>query len=117
MRQFRSGKIRINAVCLLILFLAYQAGYTAFLHVHYVDGVSVVHSHPFHNTHGHTQSSFLSIGQATPLASSVDGAPICLLPFLVLLAVLSCAPLTRLVARKPWACLTLRAPPASFFIH
>lgn len=54
MQQLKKGKTRIKALCLLVLFAVYQAGYTAFLHVHYVDGVPVVHSHPFHQTHGHT---------------------------------------------------------------
>ena len=31
---------------LLTLFVAYQASITMFAHVHYINGVSIVHSHP-----------------------------------------------------------------------
>ena len=77
MQQLKKGKTRIKALCLLVLFAVYQAGYTAFLHVHYVDGVPVVHSHPFHQTHGHTHSSYLAIGHAEPLTSPTGGEAVC----------------------------------------
>ena len=117
MRQLKRARMRINAVCLLILFMMYQAGYAAFLHVHYVDGVPVVHSHPFHAAHGHTQASLLSIGQEAPLTSTVGGEAVCCLPFLVLLAVLCSRLLLGLAIRRSWLSLTLRAPPVSFFIR
>ena len=117
MQQLKKGKTRIKALCLLVLFAVYQAGYTAFLHVHYVDGVPVVHSHPFHQTHGHTHSSYLAIGHAEPLTSPTGGEAVCPSPLLVLLTVLYCAPLARLAVRRPWGRLALRAPPTSFFIR
>ena len=44
----RGIKRTICALCLLALFVAYQASITAFTHVHYVNGVLITHSHPFH---------------------------------------------------------------------
>lgn len=45
----------IGAVCLLVLFVAYQTSITAFTHVHYVNGVIITHSHPFHGKHTHSK--------------------------------------------------------------
>lgn len=49
----RGIKRTICALCLLALFVAYQASITAFTHVHYVNGVLITHSHPFHNQQLH----------------------------------------------------------------
>ncbi len=48
----------IGAVCLLVLFVAYQTSITAFTHVHYVNGVIITHSHPFHGKHTHSNPNF-----------------------------------------------------------
>lgn len=53
----------IGAVCLLVLFVAYQTSITAFTHVHYVNGVIITHSHPFHGKHTHSKSELLVIGR------------------------------------------------------
>lgn len=45
---------------LLALFVSYQVGVIAFTHVHYVNGVMVVHSHPSTNSsHQHTASQIV----------------------------------------------------------
>ena len=82
----RGIKRTICALCLLALFVAYQASITAFTHVHYVNGVLITHSHPFHNQHSHSTDSLIVIGAvalqfghagllraATPDAFSVAG--------------------------------------------
>lgn len=82
----RGIKRTICALCLLALFVAYQASITAFTHVHYVNGVLITHSHPFHNQHSHSTDSLchrpavaLQFGHAgllraaTPDALSVAG--------------------------------------------
>lgn len=82
----RGIKRTICALCLLALFVAYQASITAFTHVHYVNGVLITHSHPFHNQHSHSTDSLIVIGllshfssdtpdccDATPDALSVAG--------------------------------------------
>ena len=47
MRNVKLQNQQIRAICLLILFLGYQLSVSAFTHLHIIDGVSVVHSHPF----------------------------------------------------------------------
>ena len=72
----REGKIFISG-CLLVLFLCYQVGIIAFTHVHYVNGVMVVHSHPFGNdTHEHSAAQLLLIGQLSHVEmTAADLAP------------------------------------------
>ena len=60
----------IGALSLLVLFIMYQASITAFTHVHYVNGVMITHSHPFHGTHSHSQTSLLVIGHLSVFHSS-----------------------------------------------
>lgn len=49
---------------LLGLYLSYQAGITMFTHVHYVNGVMIVHSHPSKDKqHTHTTEQYLLIHQ------------------------------------------------------
>ena len=51
---------------LLTLFLAYQASITMFAHVHYVNGVMLVHSHPSADSqHTHTESQILTLAQVS----------------------------------------------------
>lgn len=47
---------------LVALFVTYQVGITMFAHVHYVNGVMIVHSHPStDNEHTHTGSQILTV--------------------------------------------------------
>lgn len=51
-------------IFLLTLFLAYQASVTMFSHVHYVNGVMIIHSHPNQDQdHTHTEAQILTIAQ------------------------------------------------------
>lgn len=59
----------IGAVCLLVLFVAYQTSITAFTHVHYVNGVLITHSHPFHGKHTHSKSELVVIGRLSTFQS------------------------------------------------
>ena len=51
------------SLLLFSLFTAYQVSITMFTHVHYVNGVLVVHSHPYgsKSEHTHSQSEVLVI--------------------------------------------------------
>lgn len=50
---------------LLALFATFQVGITMFSHVHYVNGVMIVHSHPSKDKHHtHTEGQIVSIAQA-----------------------------------------------------
>ena len=47
---------------MLLLFVVYQVGITSFVHVHIVNGVTVVHSHlTVDNEHEHTANQVASI--------------------------------------------------------
>ena len=49
---------------LLILFVTYQVSITMFAHMHYVNGVMIVHSHPStDNEHTHTEGQILTLAQ------------------------------------------------------
>ena len=61
---------------LLTLFLAYQASITMFAHVHYVNGVMIVHSHPSTDSeHTHTQSQILTLAQVSEWAGTEQVQP------------------------------------------
>ena len=49
--------------------MAYQASITAFTHVHYVNGVLITYSHPFHNQHSHSTDSLIVIGLLSHFSS------------------------------------------------
>jgi len=47
---------------LLALFVTYQASITVFSHIHYVNGVMIVHSHPSSDDeHTHTERQILTL--------------------------------------------------------
>lgn len=102
----------IGAVCLLVLFVAYQASITAFTHVHYLNGVIIVHSHPFHGKHIHSKAEFVVIGRLstfqTPEVEEYEN----LHPMRTLLAVLETERMPLLVKGGLRQVLSLRAPPA-----
>ena len=51
---------------LLTLFVAYQASITMFAHVHYINGVTIVHSHPTaDNEHTHTDGQLLTLAHVS----------------------------------------------------
>ncbi|WP_155888323.1 hypothetical protein [Bacteroides propionicifaciens] len=61
---------RVRLVFFLVgLFVTYCMGRAAFLHIHYIDGVMVAHSHPFSHSEHHTHSTvdFTSIDRLTGL--------------------------------------------------
>ena len=57
----RLKRNRIAGISLLILFALYWCGITLFTHSHVVNGVVVVHSHPYNTEHTHTQAQFETI--------------------------------------------------------
>lgn len=55
---------RYISTLLLVLFLFYFAGTQLFVHTHNIDGIQVVHSHPYGNErsgHSHTTSQLIHI--------------------------------------------------------
>ncbi len=51
---FRTGKT--IGILLLMLFLGYYGSITFFTHVHIVDGVAIVHSHPYKSLNGNNRT-------------------------------------------------------------
>ncbi len=107
----KSIKRTICALCLLLLFVAYQASVTAFTHVHYVNGVLITHSHPFHNRHSHSATSLIVIGLLSHFSS--DKPDCCELqhPMRSLLRVVENATDTPAIKGKVYRMISLRAPP------
>ncbi len=59
---------KISRFFLLILFLGYYGSITLFTHTHIINGITIVHSHPFNSgtkenpiKHQHTENGFLLI--------------------------------------------------------
>lgn len=97
---------------LLVLFVTYWASITAFTHVHYINGVPVTHSHPYHGSHSHTKSAVLVIDRLATFYSPEVEVYENLHSMAVLLAVVKTEPVHS--ARKTGVkrALFLRAPPA-----
>ena len=104
----------IGALSLLVLFIMYQASITAFTHVHYVNGVMITHSHPFHGTHSHSQTSLLVIGHLSAFYSSGVDVYEVQHPMRPLLAIIRAKPSKPSVKWEVIRTLSLRAPPALF---
>ena len=81
--------IHILKLFLPLIFIAYLGGITLFTHSHVVNGVIIVHSHPFKGEHQHTEveletifflSSFAASGSLfTPSSTTVFLGLLCLL--------------------------------------
>ena len=86
---------------MLVLFVAYQTSITAFTHVHYVNGVLITHSHPFHGKHTHSKSELVVIGRLSTFQSPEVDLYEELHPMRILLAMLETEKLTSLV-KEEW---------------
>ena len=97
---------------LLTLFVAYQASITMFSHIHYVNGVMIVHSHPSaDDEHTHTPSQILTLAQVSEWAGT---EPVFVTLSEVSLAVfdtLECERASRTLSDIHSHCISLRAPP------
>ena len=97
---------------LLTLFVTYQASITMFAHVHYINGVMIVHSHPSaDNEHTHTVSQILTLAQVSEWAGT---EPVFVTLAEVSLSVfdtLECERKSRTLSDLYSHCISLRAPP------
>ena len=67
-----------------LLFIAYLGGITLFTHSHVVNGVIIVHSHPFKGQHEHTEVQLETIFYlASFVSSSLPLLPVAATVFLV----------------------------------
>lgn len=67
--------IRITASLFLAVFVVYYAIISAYAHVHVVNGVMVVHSHPFSDQHTHTAGQTLVLHYLTDFHSLEASGP------------------------------------------
>lgn len=84
----RARHIRVWALSLLTLFVIYYTVTTLYAHIHEVNGVVVVHSHPFTEHHSHSSGQTLTLHFLSTFVSLDWHAtdPVCLdLPLLYLL--------------------------------
>lgn len=82
-----------------LLFIAYLGGITLFTHSHVVNGVIIVHSHPFKGEHSHTEAQvetifFLSSFVASSLPAILFAASAFLILLRHQLACTTCSSLT-----------------------
>lgn len=106
----RGIKRTICALCLLALFVAYQASITAFTHVHYVNGVLITHSHPFHNQHSHSTDSLIVIGLLSHFSSDTPDCCELQHPMRSLLQVMESETDTPVIKGKACDALSPRSP-------
>lgn len=105
-------------IALPALFIAYLGCLIAFTHVHIVNGVTIVHSHPYSKTddgrpdHDHSYAQFQLLHQLSTV--QIGGAllvSILLAAFLSVLYKLSCNPVYPDYLLPVKGKLSLRAPP------
>lgn len=114
----RLKKHRITGAVLLVLFALYWCGITLFTHSHVVNGVIVVHSHPYNVEHSHTPAQletvfFLSLLQASGDLSEAGELPFWLIPLGVIVFAGASA-----VSVRPARNILTRGPPClRFSIH
>ena len=102
----------LTPVFLLTLFLAYQVAVTAFTHVHIVNGVMIVHSHPSSNKHHtHTTGQVISIAHLSTIQTLEAAAGIPITVDRPLLYVLKYQTNTFRAKAPHTHCVHLRAPP------
>lgn len=66
---------RTCAAMFLTIFMVYYAIVAVYTHVHIVNGVMVVHSHPFSDEHNHTAQQTLVLHYASEFISLEAGSP------------------------------------------
>ena len=109
-------------ILLPALFIAYLGCIIAFTHVHIVNGVTIVHSHPYHKTddgrpdHEHGYAEFQLLHQLSTIQiSGAAFAQVLIAAFLATFCVLSTCPVYPDHLRPVLGKVSLRSPPFVFF--
>lgn len=114
-KRFLEKLRKIMKFFLPLLFITYLGGITLFTHSHVVNGVIIVHSHPFKGAHEHTEVQLETIFYLSSfITSSVPELLTAALAFLFLLCVLRIPAVERIKCVKPRSGISLRAPPFPF---
>lgn len=101
-----------------VLFISYMAGITLFTHSHVVNGVTIVHSHPFkkNSPHSHTTVEFQLIQLLNHLTATDGGIVIPCFSFIaILLCTVLCFPRQMACLASVRGVISLRAPPCVRF--
>ncbi len=99
-----------------VLFVSYMAGITLFTHSHVVNGVTIVHSHPFKKGagHSHTTNEVQLIHHLSHvLATDAGIAPVSFSYIPIYIIVLATAVLCFGHTRRCAGLIHLRAPPVA----
>lgn len=106
---------KIMRLFLPLLFIAYLGESNLFTHSHVIDGVVIVHSHPFKGSHEHTVAQLETIFLLSSFTILSLSAPLTLASiFLVLLYMLAVPATGRAKRFKTRVNISLRAPPVHF---
>ncbi|MBU3813205.1 MAG: hypothetical protein H9791_01670 [Candidatus Bacteroides intestinipullorum] len=107
---------RIIKFALPLIFILYWGGITLFTHTHVVNGVIMVHSHPFKTNHQHSQAEAETIlildHYTTSAIPSLEPIVQC---FCILLGVLAIPRTIHLRLPQTEDGIRLRAPPYCVF--
>ncbi len=109
--------IIIWSAFLLTLFAVYYSIIAIYTHVHIINGVMVVHSHPFHGQHTHTEGQLLVLNFLSHFYSEEVGETVSFtIPFRPLLYILP----DEYIETSPCSLFSdgiyWRGPPSAFFI-
>ena len=106
---------RFMGVILMLVVAIYLASSTLFIHSHTIDGIVVVHSHPFlgsSSAHTHSDSSVDTIYRLTmPNAMTADG--VAEIPYTMLSIAIEESSVVDVTYAAEHSISLLRAPPAS----
>lgn len=63
----KQGISKLFRLLLLVLFLGYYSGITLFPHTHVINGITIIHSHPFNSGGGNNSSNLPHSGKELQL--------------------------------------------------
>jgi len=112
-KKMQKRKYIFIPLLLLTLFVAYQASITMFAHMHYINGVMIVHSHPStDNEHTHTEGQVLTLALVSDWAGTEPSFVTMGEVNLSVFYTLECDRASRFVQDSCSHCISLRAPPS-----
>lgn len=107
----RQAKVVLTSLLLLTLFATYQVSITMFTHVHYVNGVMIMHSHPNQGKHSHTKTEVVVIDRLASFHTLEAEVSVFVEPLRPLLCYLEVPVAVSDADSTHLQVLSLRAPP------
>ena len=104
--------IRLYAVALLGLFLTFYIVNVRYTHMHIVNGVSIVHSHPFSGHHGHNSNQTLVLQLISCIQTLEMEHPDFIKPEITLVRIIESEPEVSIHLLNVKEGIFLRAPPS-----